>query len=661
MKAFALIFVLALGLVVTGGGGATPKRSCGGLLAFASNRAQNVYPEIYAYRLDGGTSDVSRNLLSDYAPVPSPDGKRLAFLSDRGRWRISVWIANIDGSDAHSAQSSFGTGANASPYTPFVWSPDSTKLALSDENQRITVVDAATGAATVLDRGFDPVWSPDDSLLAVYELQGDFSALLVERPDGSGRRQLAGMFQGHPMPPVWSPDGTRLLVPGLSVVPLSGGAPVTLSDFFGEAWSLDGTRVLGTKSDQAGSSLGVWSIAADGSDLRQVSAADGSPEGQESFSPDRRFVVLGSYHGNAQLVDLATGSVHDLGPWTVGDQPSLLDPVWSPDSQHVAYWTDRHGLASSGRIAVVDAASGQLRVLAEGAIPEPAWLADSTTLLVTTVDTRGNSDIYLSRPDGTGLRALHRDSVAEGGPAWSSNGKRLAFIRYGVIPSLVLSDLRGRERVLLRLSSLVPLLDLGAPSWSPDGTKIAVATRVGILVVDTRTGKARYFDRDMPNVNFDSNPAWSPDGSELAFARGFVNYETGFIEVDRVNSGRLAWQVPIGSVTFPSGDWEFADVTALAWSPNGTRLALARVTYGAPTDDPGAVANDIHILDTRTHRITRTIADAGGSGLGWSPNGRRLVLGGFNTQITTTSGRPLAILKQLRALDPSWQPRCSSA
>jgi hypothetical protein len=42
----------------------------------------------------------------------------------------------------------------------------------------------------------------------------------------------------------------------------------------------------------------------------------------------------------------------------------------------------------------------------------------------------------------------------------------------------------------------------------------------------------------------------------------------------------------------------------------------------------------------------------------WSPDGRYLIAGGFDAEVTTIGGKRVAWLRGLRALDPSWQPRC---
>ena len=72
--------------------------------------------------------------------------------------------------------------------------------------------------------------------------------------------------------------------------------------------------------------------------------------------------------------------------------------------------------------------------------------------------------------DGSGLRKLTRGPAYDGNPAWSPDGRKIAFGRAGEI--YVMNADGSGQRNLTRN----PARDF-APAWSPDGRKIAFESR----------------------------------------------------------------------------------------------------------------------------------------------------------------------------------------
>ena len=101
-------------------------------------------------------------------PSWSPDGKRIAYLSDASG-EYEIWLRNADGTGAPTRLTSDGAPWKFGPE----WSPDGKKLAYGDRKQRLRVVDVESGGVTDVDRGTREdldtyVWSPDSKWLA-YE------------------------------------------------------------------------------------------------------------------------------------------------------------------------------------------------------------------------------------------------------------------------------------------------------------------------------------------------------------------------------------------------------------------------------------------------------------------------------------------------------------
>lgn len=102
-------------------------------------------------------------------------------------------------------------------------------------------------------------------------------------------------------------------------------------------------------------------------------------------------------------------------------------------------------------------------------------------------------------------------------PAWSPDGKRVAYIVEGEARQLWLIDVDSGN------TSEVPvkLPDVATPSWSPDGATLVVSAlqpggRRGIALVDIKSGQARTLTT---GADDDSDPIWLPDGGELLFVR----------------------------------------------------------------------------------------------------------------------------------------------
>jgi Tol biopolymer transport system component len=202
-------------------------------IAFTSDRGGNY--DIYTMNAAGrDLRRITTNPGKDAFPSWSPNGRTLAFASNRtGDWQIYTTNANGSG---HLVQVTHRAGVDSLP----VWSPDGARLAFDaprNGRYQICLVPTAGGKITVLTSGaarnVQPAWSPDGSRIAfTSNRSGSFDIWTIDVGSRALHRLTsspAAEFQ-----PAWSPDGHRLLFARatsagqtIDVMP-AGGGPATV-------------------------------------------------------------------------------------------------------------------------------------------------------------------------------------------------------------------------------------------------------------------------------------------------------------------------------------------------------------------------------------------------------------------------------------------------
>jgi Tol biopolymer transport system component len=164
-----------------------------------------------------------------------------------------------------------------------------------------------------------------------------------------------------------------------------------------------------------------------------------------------------------------------------------------------------------------------------------------------------SGDLYLVNRDGTGLRPLVVGRAHDREPAWSPDGRWIAFTRGTPGTSirelwLVRPDGTGSRR----LTSLEAVS--AAPAWSPDSTRIAFATDVRNVQFDIYSLGVDGKEQRRVTVTAEDSfePGWSPDGGTIAFAEGGSIYSKGasadqYTEAERLtdsagNDSSPAWR-----------------------------------------------------------------------------------------------------------------------
>ena len=183
----------------------------------------------------GEPQEVVASTREDSRPAWSPDGKQIAFNSDRAG-EMNIYIHSlVDGTDRQVTK---GPGGDFQAN----WSPDSKRLAFFSSRSGsadIWQVDLATGALIALTPGpaldINPFFSPDGGHIAFQSDRSGRLEVWVMRSDGGERRQLSSIgVSGHFLR--WSRDGEFIYFrcpcggkPQTYQVPLKGGEPVPLN------------------------------------------------------------------------------------------------------------------------------------------------------------------------------------------------------------------------------------------------------------------------------------------------------------------------------------------------------------------------------------------------------------------------------------------------
>ncbi|OOF65952.1 Tol-Pal system beta propeller repeat protein TolB [Rodentibacter sp. Ppn85] len=140
------------------------------------------------------------------------------------------------------------------------------------------------------------------------------------------------------------------------------------------------------------------------------------------------------------------------------------------------------------------------------------------TRIAYVVQKNGGSQPYEVRVadyDGYNQFVVNRSSQPIMSPAWSPDGKRLAYVSFENRKSqLVVQDLgSGARKVVASFSG-----HNGAPAFSPDGSRLAFASSqdgtLNIYVMSSNGGTPTQLTRGSGN---NTEPSWSPDGSSILF------------------------------------------------------------------------------------------------------------------------------------------------
>lgn len=266
------------------------------------------YPDLYLMRPDGTKlRRITRIRGTEMFPTWSPDGTRIAFISDRTRPRheaaFEIYVMRPNGRGLRRV-----TRNRFVDYEP-AWAPDGIRIIFqssSPSGSTLSVINVnGTGFRRLTrprDSAEDAAWSPDGKAIAFVRFNPTYTsqAIWLMNPDGSNQRQLTippqdpanERFGGDSMPD-WSPDGNEIAF----------------------------TRAYRGRTD-------IYAIRLDGTRLRRLTKGPGQHL-WSAWSPNGRRIVFVTALYQRKAIDVINSDGTQLKRLSIG-RGDYVHPDWQP-------------------------------------------------------------------------------------------------------------------------------------------------------------------------------------------------------------------------------------------------------------------------------------------------------------------------------------------
>ena len=403
--------------------------------------AFDLLGDLYTVPIAGGhATRITSGMAFDGQPRFSPDGRWLAFVSDRSGGG-DVWLVRPDGSDprplVHEEEAEF--------YSP-AWTPDGEQVVVTRQVVDATAADlwkyaVNGGAATPVTNGHPGAGADESGFRNALGVQISRDGRTAFYARSTGSFSSAALTSGFPAWQIVRRDlatgveRTLTNAPGSAIRPLISPDGATL--VFGTR--VDGETALRLMDLRTGDQR--WLVDRVNRDAQESRPSMDLLPGY-AFTRDGRELIV-SYGGKIRRVDVRSGASRvipfsadvslDLGPRLVFAHRLATDdvrarvimaPAQSPDGRRLTFSALSH-------LYVMDLPSGEpRRLIGDQPAYQPVWSADGRWIAYVTWSTPDGGHIWKVRSDGTGAPVqLTRDAAYYRDVAWAPGGNRLVALR----------------------------------------------------------------------------------------------------------------------------------------------------------------------------------------------------------------------------------------